>query len=92
MTVTKYEASRNFMWRTASLILQCLAERNMPIERVEVSLDWPNRRLARFLTAAINDNVTDQEALTVKEVAVLMHRLNMDVRLVARFPEVEDEC
>lgn len=91
MTVTKHEASRNFMWRTAGLILHCLAERSMSTERVEVSLGWEIRRLTRFLTSAVNDNMSDQEALTVHEIAVLMDYLGIDCRLIARFPEVDED-
>jgi hypothetical protein len=85
---TKHEASRNFLWRTTARILDAMAYRNMSIERLTVILGWQTNKLASFLSGAVWDNVSDSDMLTLKELAQLMHALDMDVRLdLVRLPE-----
>jgi hypothetical protein len=87
MNPTKSEATRNFLWRTAASILGALAYRNMSTERMEVVLGWPTRKLTSFLASAVYDNVSDSDMLTLKDLAHLMHALDMEIKFdMVRMP------
>lgn len=87
MNPTKHEASRNFIWRTAASILGALAYRNMSTERMEVVLGWPTRKLTSFLASAVYDNVSDSDMLTLRDLAHLMHALDMEILIdIVRLP------
>jgi hypothetical protein len=92
MNPTKSEATRNFMWRTAASILVALAYRNVSTERMEVVLGWPTRKLTSFLATAVYDNVSDSDMLTLRDLAHLMHALDMEIKFdMVRMPtEVVD--
>ena len=84
---TKHEATRNFIWRTAASILGALAYRNISTERMEVILGWPTRKLTSFLASAVYDNVSDSDMLTLRDLAHLMHALDMEIRFeLVRLP------
>lgn len=85
---TRHEASRNFLWHTTARILDALAYRNMSIERLTVILGWETNKLTGFLSGAVWDSVSDSDMLTLKELAHLMHALNMEIRFdLVRFAE-----
>ena len=84
---TKHEATRNFLWRTTASILGALAYRNISTERMEVILGWPTRKLTSFLATVVYDNVSDSDMLTLRDLAHLMHALDMEIRFeMARLP------
>lgn len=89
MNPTKHEASRNFIWRTAASILGALAYRNMSTERMEVVLGWPTRKLTSFLASAVYDNVSDSNMLTLRDLAHLMHALDMEIKIEIQALTVE---
>ena len=72
--MTKDEASRNFIWRVAGLILRALAWRNKSIVQIEADLGWKEGTLEKFLVNAVADGFTDEFRL--RDLAALMHVLD----------------
>lgn len=79
--MTRDEASRNFIWRIAGMILRAIALRNKSIDSIERALQWPEDKLESFLINAVLDKVTDDNGLTLKDLAHLMYHLDMDAHI-----------
>lgn len=75
--MTRDEATRNYTWRIAGIILRALAWRNASIASVEIALGWEEPKLGAFLTEAINEGETDH--FTLKDLAAVMHHLDFKI-------------